>query len=167
MSNLLVSAIVAAFVTLLVEYLAKPSLEARKDAILDGQRLTRSVKAKLALTDHLFEKLIAAWSQDSPMQSFEDPEVTQVRILATIDPVMEAVASGQMRTTPTAARAVSAFVKAIEFWRDDFGGDERANVETAIDFCRVARRSLQTPRWRLAEVRRIDDYLRLQGFNSA
>ena len=152
MSNILISAIVAAVVTLLVEYLAKPSLEARKDAIMEGQRLTRSVKAKLALADHLFTKLIASWNQSSFMQVFEDSETTQSRVVATIDPVMEAVAGGQMRTSNAARYAVMAYVAMVEVWRDDIGGDDRKNAETAQEFCQLAARSLATPWWRRAEL---------------
>lgn len=163
MTNILISASVAAIVTLLVEYLAKPSLEARKDAIIDGQRLTRSVAAKLALADHLFNKLFAVWDQDSPMQSFEDPETTKNRVIATIDPVMEAVASGQMRTTNAAQYAVMAYVALVEFWRDDFGGDERANAENSQELCRLAIKALSTQRWRRRDLARIEENLRGQG----
>jgi hypothetical protein len=38
---ILSSAVTAVFVTLLVEYLAKPRLEARKDRILEGMRARR------------------------------------------------------------------------------------------------------------------------------
>jgi len=154
---------VAAVVTLLVEYWAKPSLEARKDAILEGQRLTRSVAAKLALADHLFTKLFAYWKQDSPMQSFEDPETTQARVVATIDPVMEAVASGQMRTSNAARYAVMAYVALVEFWRDDVGGDHHENAQNAQEFCRLAARALATPWWQRAQLARIEDSLRGQG----
>ena len=43
----LVSAITAAFVTMFIEYLAKPRLEARKDRIVDGNRERRKMMAKL------------------------------------------------------------------------------------------------------------------------
>lgn len=43
MSTVLVSALVAAFVTLLVEYAAKPTFEARKDRILERHRQTRAL----------------------------------------------------------------------------------------------------------------------------
>lgn len=163
MGSILISASVAAVVTLLVEYLAKPSLEARKDSIIEAQRLTRSVAAKLALADHLFTKLSAVWNQDSPMQSFENPETTMRRVIATIDPVMEAVASGQMRATSTAQYAVMAYVALVEFWRDDVGGDERANAENARELCQLALKALSTQRWQRHELASIDETLRRQG----
>jgi hypothetical protein len=148
-----------------LEYLAKPWLEARQEAILDGQRLTRSVAAKLALVDHLFTKLFACCAQDAPMQSFEDPETTKARIVATIDPVMEAVASGQLRTTKTAQHALMAHIAILEFWRDDFGGDERGNAENALEFCRLAAGALATPRWKRRALEAIDRSLRQRGWH--
>jgi hypothetical protein len=46
-STVVVSAVVAAIVTLLVEYLAKPWLEARKEAMLDGQRFDAISQGKV------------------------------------------------------------------------------------------------------------------------
>lgn len=43
----LVSAITAAFVTVFIEYLAKPRLEARKDRIVEGNRERRTMMAKV------------------------------------------------------------------------------------------------------------------------
>jgi glycerol-3-phosphate cytidylyltransferase-like family protein len=80
------------------------------------------------------------------MQSFEDSETTRDRIVATIDPVMEAVASGQMRTTRVALEAVMAYVALVEFWRDDFGDDERENAHNAVEFCMLAATALATSR---------------------
>jgi hypothetical protein len=164
-SNLLTSAFVAAVVTLLIEYIAKPGLEARKEEILDGQRLARGVAAKLQLAKHLFTKLFASLDQDSPMQAFEAPEETRARIIQTIDPVMEAVASGQLRVSYTGRQSLMAYVAVVEFWRDDIGGDFRANAETAVEFCDLALEALRTPRWRRRSVARIRRTLESQGFS--
>ena len=43
MDNVLVPALVAAFVTLVIEYVAKPRLEARKERILERHRETRAL----------------------------------------------------------------------------------------------------------------------------
>jgi glycerol-3-phosphate cytidylyltransferase-like family protein len=97
------------------------------------------------------------------MQSFEDSETTRDRIVATIDPVMEAVASGQMRTTRVALEAVMAYVALVEFWRDDFGDDERENAHNAVEFCMLAATALATSRLKRGVVRAIDNSLRRQG----
>jgi hypothetical protein len=97
------------------------------------------------------------------MQSFEDSETTRDRIVATIDPVMEAVASGQMRTTRVALDAVMAYVALVEFWRDEVGGDERENARNAVEFCRLAAKVLATSRLRSRVVRAIGSSLRRQG----
>jgi hypothetical protein len=163
-SNLLISAFVAAAVTLPIEYVAKPGLEARKERILEGQRLTRGTVAKLQLAEHLFSKLFASLDQDSPMQSLEAPEETRARIIRTIDPVMEAVASGQLRISDMARQSLMAHVAVVEFWRDDFGGDFRGNAETAVEFCELAVQALRTPWWRRRSVARIRQTLNSQGF---
>lgn len=165
MRNLLTSAFVAAVVTLLVEYFAKPGLEARKEEILDGQRLARGLAAKLQLAEHLFAKLFASLDQDSPMQAFENPDAIRARIVQTIDPVMEAVASGQLRISDTGRGSLMAYVAVVEFWRDDVGGDFRENAENALEFLDLALEGLRTPWWRRRSVARLRRTLKSSGFS--
>lgn len=164
MSNLLASALVAAVVTMLIEYIAKPGMEARKERILEGTRVTRSTIAELQLAQHLFSKLSAARHQDSPMQSFESEPEMRARIVRTIDPVMEAAASGKVRTSPAARHASMAYVAVVEFWRDDFGGDDESNAQTVVEFAQLAITAMRTPWWRRRQLSSIQDTLTRQGF---
>ncbi|MET9262401.1 hypothetical protein [Amycolatopsis sp. NPDC004079] len=54
----LVSAITAAFVTMVIEYLAKPQLEARKDRIVAANRERREAMAKLELLPPFYFDLV-------------------------------------------------------------------------------------------------------------
>lgn len=57
-ASVLASACVAAFITLLIEYLAKPQLEARKERILENRREQRDALKKLDRCTFLAGKLI-------------------------------------------------------------------------------------------------------------
>lgn len=66
METALISATVAAIVTLLIEYTAKPRLEARKERILTGQRHAREVRAAWNRVNFEFGRLLA-WERRPPV----------------------------------------------------------------------------------------------------
>lgn len=72
--NILISALVAALVTLAIEYAAKPQLEARKERILEGERMRRELNAVLNLAHSnfgMYADLVKQKSSDGPVERRE------------------------------------------------------------------------------------------------
>lgn len=154
MSSLFASALVAVLTTLLVEYLAKPRLEARKERILDEARGRRAVLTKLRLTAFLFKRLHESMHQDSPMQAFEDPDVIRDRIRSTIDPTVEVAMGGDFGLSSSEHTSLMAYVAMLEFWRDE-PIDFEQNSDMVVDCLDLATKALDTPSWRFLANRRI------------
>ncbi|WP_123798469.1 hypothetical protein [Amycolatopsis keratiniphila] len=78
MQTALISALTAAVVTLFIEYLAKPRLEARKDRIIEGARHRRALKAELmsifATASHLKFEASVQWPREHWEKPIEDLE---------------------------------------------------------------------------------------------
>lgn len=153
-SNILVSALVAIVTTLVIEYLAKPGLEARKERILEEARGRRLVLSRLRLTAFLFRKLHESLHQDSPMQAFEDPEVIMRRIRATIDATVEVAMGGDFGLTESERISLHAYIAVLEFWRDE-PMDFEQNSDMVLDCLELAMKALGTPGWRVVANYRI------------
>lgn len=154
MSTVLISALVAVLTTLLVEYFAKPRLEARKERILEEARGRRLVLSKLRLTAFLFIKLHQSMHQDSPMQAFEDPDVIADRIRLTIDPTVEVAMGGDFGLSSAERASLMAYVAVLEFWRDE-PADFEQNSDMVVECLDLAIKALETPAWRLVANHRI------------
>ncbi|MGH3452737.1 MAG: hypothetical protein ACRDQW_18955 [Haloechinothrix sp.] len=86
--SILVSAAVAAVVTLLIEYAAKPGLDARKDRILEEQRALRDMRTQL---DLLMEHEREGWFPRGPYQPDEVEAANIARAGAEGDSIMALV----------------------------------------------------------------------------
>ena len=154
MSSVLISASVAILTTLLVEYFAKPRLDARKERILDEARGRRRLIARLRLTAFLFRKLHQSMHQDSPMQAFEDPDVIADRIRVSIDPTVDAAMGTDFDLSSAERISLTAYVAVLEFWRDE-PVDFEQNSDMVLDCLDLAIRALSTPPWSLVANNRI------------
>jgi hypothetical protein len=77
-ASVLSSAFVALVVTLVVEYFAKPGLEARKDRILETSRERRNAIKKVKRASYLAANLLTSHTSESPDSAEDNTEWTSM-----------------------------------------------------------------------------------------
>jgi hypothetical protein len=124
--TVLVSALVAAVVTLGIEYFAKPSLEARKDRIVERARRRRTIEANLRALGFRYGQLEAMLKEPGPRLELATDEV-HAAIRSHTDALVKAIADGGGELTDEETRGLSDLTAAWATYLHLHDDDEPVN----------------------------------------
>jgi hypothetical protein len=161
MRDLVLPALVAAIVTLGIEYFAKPSLEARKERLMERHRAGREARRSFRVLSFQFGRL-AAWAEiRSPAMDERRPGIER-ELRVALDEVLGRLAATEAPDDDLGQEALSQFAAVCEAYLVMAAANHLSPSDAALMVKEqmeprhdLAEEGLHVPRWRFLRRRRI------------